>query len=144
MELTSRLIEPADREGSHGASMFDPIAEQMLGLIRGYWVSQIVGTLAKLKIPDRLANGALRHDELAKEIGCDSQATYRLLRASANVGVISAMSDGRFGLTLLGEKLRSNVPGSMRDIAIVPKSSHDSSFAFEIAMPLKDANSCAE
>ena len=101
-----------------GESMFDPITEQMLGLIRGYWVSQIVGTLAKLKIPDRLANGALRHDELAKEIGCDSQATYRLLRASATVGVISAKSDGRFGLTLLGEKLRSNVPGSMRDIAV--------------------------
>ena len=26
----------------------------------------------------------------------------------------------------------------------VPKSSHDSSFAFEVAMPFKDANSCAE
>jgi len=101
-----------------GESMFDPVTEQMLGLIRGYWVSQIVGTLAELKIPDRLANGALRHDELAKEIGCDSQATYRLLRASASVGVISAKSDGRFGLTPLGEKLRSNVPGSMRDIAV--------------------------
>jgi len=98
--------------------MFDPITEQMLGLIRGYWVSQIVGTLAELKIPDRLARGAVRHDALAKEIGCDSQATYRLLRASASVGVISAMSDGRFGLTPLGEKLRSNLPGSMRDIAV--------------------------
>src|SRR5260370_4372877 len=101
-----------------GESMFDPITEQMLGLIRGYWVSQIVGTLAELKIPDRLGNGALRYGELAKEIRCDSQATYRLLRASASVGVISAMSDGRFGLTMLGGKLRSNVPGSMRDIAV--------------------------
>jgi len=83
-----------------GENMFDPITEQMLGLIRGYWVSQIVGTLAELKIPDHLANGALRHDELAKEIGCDSLATYRLLRASASVGVISAKSDGRFGHTV--------------------------------------------
>jgi len=98
--------------------MFDPVTEQMFAMIRGFWVSQIVGTLAELKIPDRLAKGALRHDELAKEIGCDSQATYRLLRASASVGVISAKSDGRFGLTPLGEKLRSNVPGSMRDIAV--------------------------
>jgi SAM-dependent methyltransferase len=101
-----------------GESMFDPITEQMFAMIRGFWVSQIVGALAELKIPDRLAKGALRHDELAKEIGCDSQATYRLLRASASVGVISAMSDGRFGLTQLGEKLRSNAPGSMRDIAV--------------------------
>src|SRR5260370_8132126 len=101
-----------------GESMFDPITEKMLGLIRGCWGRQIVGTLAELKIPDRLGKGALRHGELAKEIGCDSQATYRLLRASASVGVISAKSDGRFGLTPLGEKLRSNVPGSMHDIAV--------------------------
>src|SRR5260370_20041815 len=101
-----------------GESMFDPVTEQMFGMIRGYWVSQIVGTLAELKIPDHLGNGALRYGELAKEIRCDSQATYRLLRASASVGLISAMSDGRFGLTQLGRKLRSNAPGSMRDIAV--------------------------
>jgi hypothetical protein len=28
--------------------MFDPVTEQMLGLITGCWVSQIVGTLAEL------------------------------------------------------------------------------------------------
>src|SRR5258708_15828545 len=101
-----------------GESMFDPVTEQMLGLIRGYWVSQIVGTLAELKIPDRLANGALRHDELAKEIGCYSQATYRLLRASATVGVISAKSDGRFGPTLFAAKFRPNLPGSIPDTPV--------------------------
>ena len=101
-----------------GESMFDSVTEQMFGMIRGYWVSQIVGTLAELKIPDHLANGALRHDELANKIGCERQATYRLLRASASVGLISAMSDGRFGLTQLGGKLRSKVPGSMHDIAV--------------------------
>jgi hypothetical protein len=98
--------------------MFDPVTKQMFEMIRGYRVSQIVGTLAELQIPDRLADGALAYDELAKEIGCEPQATYRLLRASASVGVIAAMNDGRFCLTPLGEKLRSNVPGSMRDIAV--------------------------
>jgi hypothetical protein len=87
-------------------------------MITGYWISQIVGTLAELEIPDRLSNGPLSFVELAKEIGCDSAATYRLLRASASVGVVSATTDGRFGLTPLGEMLRSNVPGSMRDMAI--------------------------
>src|SRR5260370_33138999 len=101
-----------------GESMFDPVTEQMFGMIRGYWVSQIVGTLAELKIPDHLANGALRHDELAKEIGCERQATYRLLRASASVGLISAMSDRRFVLTQLGRKLRSSAPGSLSSIAV--------------------------
>jgi hypothetical protein len=93
-------------------------SETMLRMITGYWVSQIVGTLACLKIPDRLANGPLSCDELAKETGCDFEATYRLLRASASIEVLSTTTDGRFGLTLLGETLRSKVPGSMRESAI--------------------------
>jgi hypothetical protein len=90
----------------------------MLQVITGYRVSQIVGTLAELGIPVRLANGPLSFDELAKAIGCDPESTYRLLRASASVNVVSAMDDGRFGLTPLGEILRSKVPGSMRECAI--------------------------
>jgi hypothetical protein len=95
-----------------------PHSERMLRMITGYWVSQIVGTLADLEIPDHLAHGPLTCDELAKETGCDPEATYRLLRASANIDVVSIMTDGRFGLTPLGERLRSKVPGSMRESAI--------------------------
>jgi SAM-dependent methyltransferase len=101
-----------------GNTMADPIAERMSRMITGYWLSQIVGTLAELEIPDRLRNGPLSFDELAKEIGCSPEATHRLLRASASIEVVSTTSDGRFGLTPLGETLRSNVPGSMRDAAV--------------------------
>ena len=37
----------------------DPSVQQMAGMIRAYWISQIVGTVAQLGIPDRLAGGAL-------------------------------------------------------------------------------------
>jgi SAM-dependent methyltransferase len=96
----------------------DPVAEKMSQMITGYWVSQVVGTMAALDIPDRLANRPRSPAELADEIGCNAEATHRLLRASASIDVVSAMSDGRFGLTSLGETLRSNVPGSMRDTAV--------------------------
>jgi len=100
----------------------DPIAdtngERILQMVRGYWVSQIVGTLATLDIPENLAAGPLRYDGLADKIGCDPDATYRLLRASANVGLVSELSGRRFGVTALGERLRSGVPGSMREFAI--------------------------
>ena len=33
----------------------DPNAQQMADMIRAFWISQIVGTLARLGIPDRLA-----------------------------------------------------------------------------------------
>jgi SAM-dependent methyltransferase len=96
----------------------DRNVEQMAQMIRGYWVSQIVGTLARLEIPNHLASGPLAADELAGLIACHPDATYRLMRAAATTGVVSATTGGRFSLTLLGQILRSDVPGSMRDSAI--------------------------
>ena len=115
---TGALRRLGDKEDMGVESVTNPVAEKMLQMIIGYRASQIVGTLAELEIPDRLANGPLSFDELAKAIGCDPQTTYRLLRASASINVVSAMTGGRFGLTPLGEMLRSNVPGSMRESAI--------------------------
>lgn len=96
----------------------DPDAEQMARMIRGYWISQIVGTLAQLGIPDRLACGPMAAGEVARSTACDPDATFRLLRASEAAGLVAATSDRRFGLTPLGEKLRADRPGSMRDSAI--------------------------
>jgi SAM-dependent methyltransferase len=93
-------------------------ATHLSQMIEGYRVSQIVGALARLEIPDRLSAGPLHCEVLAETIRCEPQATYRLLRASAHVGLVAAFSDGRFGLTPLGELLRTNVPGSMRNPAI--------------------------
>jgi hypothetical protein len=85
----------------------DAASEQMSRMIKGYWISQIVGTLARLGIPDQLGEGTLAYGVLATDIGCEPRATYRLLRASAMVGVVVAMPGGHFGLTPLGQKLRS-------------------------------------
>jgi SAM-dependent methyltransferase len=96
----------------------DPGVEQLSRMIKGYWVSQIVGTLAQLEIADHLAHGPLNCDALAGGIGCNPDATFRLLRAAADVGLVAVLPDGRFHLAPLGELLRSNVPGSMRSPAI--------------------------
>jgi hypothetical protein len=77
-----------------------------------------VGTLAQLGIPDRLAGGALAAGELAGLIACHPGATYRLLRAATGLGLVASTPDARFTLTALGQTLRSDVPGSMRDSAI--------------------------
>ena len=68
-------------EGSSGSNA-ESNAKEMAQMIRGYWISQIVGTLAQLGIPDQLACGALGAVELARAIDCDAEATYRLLRAA--------------------------------------------------------------
>lgn len=90
----------------------------MFDLITGFWRSQAVGAAARLGLPDLLAQGTSSSDELATKAQANPQATYRLLRALAGLGVVEATGPKSFRLTPVGETLRSNVPGSMRDMAI--------------------------
>jgi SAM-dependent methyltransferase len=96
--------------------MADLGAEQLLKMIRSFWVSQIVGTMARLEIADRLARGPLESGALAKAIGCEPRATFRLLRAAVSLELVAMLPDGR--LAPPGELLRSDVPDSVRDFAI--------------------------
>ena len=98
--------------------MADLGAEQLLKMIRSFWISQIVGTLARLEIADRLARGPLESSALADAIECEPRATFRLLRAAVSLGLVVMLPDGRFGLAPPGELLRSDVPDSVRDFAV--------------------------
>ena len=95
-----------------------PPPEVMFKMITGYWVSQTVGALARLGVCDLLVDGLRGADALASEVGADPSALFRVMRAAACVGVVQHHDDDRFSLTPIGETLRSNVPGSMRDMAI--------------------------
>jgi hypothetical protein len=90
----------------------------MMGLITGYWVSQAVGVVALLGVADQLGEGPRTSDDLACAVGADPQALYRVLRLLASIGVFDEVSPGSFGLTPLGETLRSEAPGSVRNFAI--------------------------
>ncbi len=67
---------------------------------------------------DRLASGTSSIDDLARECGADRDALYRLLRAAASLGVCSETGGKRFAPASLGETLRSDAPGSLRDLII--------------------------
>ena len=93
-----------------------PVA--MMSLITGYWVSQAVGVAAKLGVADHLGNGPRTCEALAKDVGADPMALYRLLRLLASIGVFAEAGPRAFQLTPLGETLRSDAPGSVRNFAI--------------------------
>ncbi len=103
-------MEPAQHEVSPPAAM--------MGLITGYWVSQAVGVVALLGVADELAGGARGSDDIARAVGADRHALYRVLRLMASLGVFAEGPPGSFGLTPLGETLRSDAPGSVRNFAI--------------------------
>jgi hypothetical protein len=101
-----------------GAEHEVPPAAAMMGLITGYWVSQAVGVVAMLGVADQLGEGPRGSDEVARAVGADPQALYRVLRLLASLGVFAEGSPGSFALTPLGETLRSDAPGSVRNFAI--------------------------
>jgi len=90
----------------------------MMRMATGFWVSQIVGVVARLHIADHLARGPATAADLARTTGGDPAALFRVLRAAATVGVLTADGD-RFSLTPLGETLRAGGPRSMREMAIM-------------------------
>ncbi|MFI7615092.1 methyltransferase [Nonomuraea terrae] len=95
-----------------------PTAVTLLGMLSGYWVSQIVRTAVDLSIPDHLAGASLTAEEIATRESSDPRATYRLLRACASLGLVSHVGDHRFTGTPMSELLREGVPNTVRELAL--------------------------
>ena len=55
---------------------------------------------------------------MANVIGAHPRDLYRLLRALASLGIFAETTDGRFQLTAFAQTLRSDVPGSLRGVAL--------------------------
>ena len=91
-----------------------PAAAQILQVITNFWSSRSIYCLAKLGIPDLLKSGPKTTAELASATKMHAPSLYRLLRALASIGFVSATDDGRFGLTPLSEILVTDAPGSLR------------------------------
>jgi SAM-dependent methyltransferase len=87
-----------------------PLLQQ---LIFGFFPSAVLSVAARLRIPDLVAAGPKSSDELADATNTHSPSLYRLLRALAYLGILEETEPRRFGLTDLGELLRSDVPDSM-------------------------------
>jgi hypothetical protein len=81
--------------------------------------SRVVHVAAQLGIADLLADGAKTADALACETKTHTASLRRLLRALTSMGLLEENEPGRFSLTAMGAQLRSNVPGSMRNLALM-------------------------
>lgn len=84
----------------------------------GALMSQAVFVAAKLGVADLLAAQPLSIFELANETRTNERALYRLLRSLAGAGVFQEVSPKIFAMTAAAEPLRSDVPNSVRNLAI--------------------------
>lgn len=93
------------------------IALQQLGI--GHWIAQSLYAVAKLGVADTMAQGPRSVEDVAKEVGANAGALYRLLRALASVGVFTEVEPRKFALTPLSNFLKSDTPGSLRPLIIL-------------------------
>ena len=87
---------------------------QLVQMSMGMWVSRILHVAAELGLADHLAAGPRSAGELAGPTGTHAPSLHRLMRTLGSLGVLTQAEGGRFGLTPLGEALRSGAPGSAR------------------------------
>ena len=95
------------------------IASEIRHILSGTRLAQSVSVFASLGAADAIAGGARSADEIARAVGADPSALYRLLRTLAAAGVLREDEQRQFALTDLGVALRRDVPGSVREQAIL-------------------------
>ncbi|MEV0999442.1 methyltransferase [Nonomuraea sp. NPDC050202] len=93
-------------------------AEHVQRLLSGFWHSQIIFVLARLRVADELAAGPRPAQDLAAAVGAHPGALLRLLRAAATVGLMTETGPDRYRLTEAGECLRSDSPTAIRELAV--------------------------
>jgi hypothetical protein len=91
----------------------------VLRMIQGLHISRAVYVAAKLGISDLLADGPRPSAELAQLTKAHAPSLYRVLRLLAALNVLREQPPGQFALTLLGERLQTGVPGSLRNWAML-------------------------
>ena len=101
-------------ENNHSQTETAPPHAQLVEMATAHFVSHIVYVAAKLSLADYLAEGPKSADELAGPTGTHAPSLYRLMRALANLGILTEGATHRFALTPLGDALKTGAPGSAR------------------------------
>lgn len=96
----------------------DALSQQLLRMLQGYFLTQVVHVFATLGIADHLADGPKTNDALARLTATDPDALRRLLRTAVGFGLLAERHPASFALLPLGALLRSDAPGSLRDYII--------------------------
>jgi hypothetical protein len=100
-------------------SSADPgvLHKKMMQLLSSLWVTQAIGSFARMGLADAMEQGADDATSIAAPRGLVVDRVYRLLRALSTVGIVTEGAGGKFALTPLGRMLTTNAPNSMKTSA---------------------------
>lgn len=95
-----------------------PPSLQVMQMMMGHWVAQVLATVAELGVADHLAGGGKTSGELAGLVKADPDALHRLLRVASGIGLVEESAGQRYSLTALGDCLRTDSPSGLRDFIV--------------------------
>jgi hypothetical protein len=88
--------------------------ERMMGMVTGFWVTQTVRAAALYNFADHLAAGTDTAEAIAEAESTDPDATSRLLRTCASLGLMTSEDGRHFTGTSLLSTLQQDDPHSLR------------------------------
>ena len=91
---------------------------RMTTMVTGFWVAQIVRAAAVFNLADHLAAGIDTPDAIAAAESTNQDATRRLIRTCASLGLVTSTDGVHFTGTPLLSTLRKDDPNSMRGMAL--------------------------
>ncbi|MBF9066480.1 methyltransferase [Streptacidiphilus sp. NEAU-YB345] len=90
----------------------------MMGMVTGFWVTQIVRAAAEYNLADHLASGMSTPEEIAEAESTDPDATRRLMRACASLGLMTSGDSVHYVGTSLLNTLHKDAPNSLYYFAL--------------------------
>jgi len=113
ISFRNRLIaNPRFQRFAAGFPLTRPIARQnaraLFDLMAGFVYSQILAACIELDLFSVLADAPLPSSAVALRLGLSPEATTRLLKAAAALGLAESLPDGRYGIGRLGAALQGN------------------------------------
>src|SRR5436190_8535640 len=84
--------------------------QQLFQVAMGFIASAALQTAVRLGVADQLASGPRPVGEIARAVGANEDALYRILRALAIFAVFQELDGRRFALTPAADMLRSDRP----------------------------------
>lgn len=102
--------------------------DQLMQMICGYQVSQIVLSVGELGLSDLLRQGPASVEDLAQQCDANPDRLYRLLRAAASLGIFAETEPRVFAMTALAEPLQSDHPLSLQPLTLMMGGEHYASW----------------
>lgn len=91
----------------------------MMQLLFGKQLTYSLSGVARLGVADHMDGTAKPVEEIAGKVGAHAPSLYRVMRMLASLGVFREGPLRHFALTPVGELLKTDVPGSLRYMAMM-------------------------